>query len=68
LLHYPNLQQNVDKATRITHTHSSAINGAILQCAAVRLALKSNRATDDFNPISFVDELLAFMRENVDET
>jgi ADP-ribosylglycohydrolase len=67
LMYQLNWQQNVDEATRITHSDINAINGAILQCAAVHLALKSGRANGDFNPISFVNKLMTFMAENVDE-
>ena len=48
------MQEIVETITRITHSHTQAIQGAILQCYAVELALRIQKLdTDDF-----VDELI----------
>ena len=67
MLRWLNEQALVDEATRITHSHVLGIHAAVLQCVAVYLALQSDSSATDFNPVSFVDELLAFMNEHVDE-
>jgi ADP-ribosylglycohydrolase len=67
VLHWLNEQALVEEATRITHTNILGIQGAVLQCAAVHLALQSDSTVADFNPVSFVDKLLAFMKEHVGE-
>ena len=47
-------QEIVEIITRITHSHTQAIQGAILQCYAVELALRTQKLdTDDF-----IDELI----------
>ena len=47
-------QEIVETITRITHSHIQAIQGAILQCYAVELALRTQKLdTDDF-----IDELI----------
>ena len=47
-------QEIVETITRITHSHTQAIQGAILQCYAVELALRTQKLdTDDF-----IDELI----------
>ena len=44
--------------TRITHSHSQAIQGAILQCYAVDLALRTEKLDTDV----FIDDLIDKMR------
>jgi ADP-ribosylglycohydrolase len=51
----------VDATTKITHYNDDAVNGAKLQCAAVRLALKRESSHGDFDPHSFLKDLQLFM-------
>jgi len=56
-------------SARITHAHSSAIIGAILQAFAVHTALELRGS--DLEPVSFVDSLLSVvvpLEEAVEET
>ena len=39
------LIDNVSKSCRLTHTHSDAINGAIMQTACVKWALKGSETS-----------------------
>ncbi|XP_076294584.1 ADP-ribosylhydrolase ARH3 [Lasioglossum baleicum] len=59
---YNSLVDTVTKATQITHTHTEAINGAILQAAAVHQSLLLD-PREQLNVKSFVDNLI----EKVDE-
>ncbi|CAL1279242.1 unnamed protein product [Larinioides sclopetarius] len=43
------LQRDIEECSRITHNHPNGYNGAILQCLAVKAALKSD-SSKEFDP------------------
>ncbi|XP_055951051.1 ADP-ribosylhydrolase ARH3-like [Argiope bruennichi] len=50
------LQSDVEECSRITHNHPNGYNGAILQCLAVKAALKSD-SSKEFDPVEFINQL-----------
>ncbi|CAL1279243.1 unnamed protein product [Larinioides sclopetarius] len=50
------LQSDVKESSRITHSHPHGYNGAILQCLAVKAALKLD-ASNEFDPVDFISQL-----------
>ena len=63
LLYYDDegkLRETAYRSAEITHTHTLGREGAALQAYAVALALKINR--EHFNPLAFMDRLIAFTR------
>ncbi|GBO26950.1 Poly(ADP-ribose) glycohydrolase ARH3 [Araneus ventricosus] len=50
------LQRDVEECSRITHHHPYGYNGAILQCLAVKAALKSD-SSKEFDPVDFISQL-----------
>ncbi|CAL1279245.1 unnamed protein product [Larinioides sclopetarius] len=50
------LQKDVEKCSRITHHHPNGYNGAILQCLAVKAALKSD-SSKEFDAVNFISQL-----------
>lgn len=63
-LHFNEIDFNglVRDITRVTHSHKDAINGAILECAAVQIALRSNLSDKPFTADQMVTELLDRMQ------
>ncbi|XP_033339094.1 ADP-ribosylhydrolase ARH3 [Megalopta genalis] len=59
---YDCLVDNVRQATQITHTHTEAINGSILQATAIYQSLLLD-PKDQLNVQSFVDDLINKMDE-----
>ena len=57
-------QELAETVTRITHSHKQAIQGAILQCYAVDLALR----TEEFDTDTFIDDLIDKMRPLEEES
>ena len=63
LLYYDDedkLREIAYKSAEITHTHTLGVEGAALQAYAVALALKIDRK--HFDPLAFIDKLMAFTR------
>ena len=60
------LIQMVKKTSTLTHTHPYGVNGAILQCLAIKNALKLNKEgkliPNDFKPTEFLDSLIEVMK------
>ncbi|XP_064630376.1 ADP-ribosylhydrolase ARH3-like [Lineus longissimus] len=54
------LQDLAENITRLTHSHRDAINGAILQCYAVHLALHLDNS-QTLNRHKFIDKLISLM-------
>ncbi|CAL1279246.1 unnamed protein product [Larinioides sclopetarius] len=50
------LKRDVEECSRITHHHPNGYNGAILQCLAVKAALKSD-SSKEFDPVDFIRQL-----------
>ncbi|GFT59959.1 ADP-ribose glycohydrolase ARH3 [Nephila pilipes] len=49
-------KNSVEECSRVTHTHPSGINGAILQSYAIKAALKCD-ASKEFDPLDFISLL-----------
>ena len=58
------MQEIAETITRITHSHYQAIQGAILQCYAVELALR----TEKLDTNQFIDELIDKMKPLEEES
>ncbi|GIZ02300.1 ADP-ribose glycohydrolase ARH3 [Caerostris extrusa] len=50
------LKNDAVECSRITHTHPNGCNGAILQCLAVKSALKAD-SSKEFDPVDFISQL-----------
>ncbi|GBN11288.1 Poly(ADP-ribose) glycohydrolase ARH3 [Araneus ventricosus] len=50
------LKRDVEECSRITHNHPYGYNGAILQCLAIKAALKSD-SSKEFDPVDFISQL-----------
>ena len=60
-------QELVSKITRITHTHRSGVNGALLQCAAIQTALTNEKPPPQLINHwtgTFLDKLLHRMQKH----
>lgn len=55
---FSKLKELTETITRITHSHAQAIQGAVLQCYAVELALRTEKLDTD----EFVDDLIDKMK------
>lgn len=56
------LQRLVTDITRVTHSNKRAVNGAILECSAVQIALRSRLSDTPLYVDQMVTELLDRMQ------
>ena len=60
VFYYDNFDEMISvatKATRVTHSNNSGLNGALLQCIAIRECLIKNPEEDEFSLLDFIDSL-----------
>ena len=55
--------QCAEESSKVTHAHSSAVLGGILQALAVRKAIDLHVSERQVDPLKFVDELKQVMED-----